>query len=129
MKYAILVYETEEDFANRDRHMPAYTAYSEALSKAGVMAGGAALQPGHTSTTVRLKAGQRQVQDGPYAGTKEQLGGIFLIDVADLDTALDWAARCPAASYCAVEVRPLLSQGQAEGCQETLIDASLSAVS
>ena len=129
MKYAILVYETEADFANRDRYMPAYTAYSEALSKAGVLAGGTALQPGHTGTTLRLEAGQRHVQDGPYAGTKEQLGGIFLIDVADLDTALDWAARCPAASHCAVEVRPLLSQGQAGGCQEMLIDSALPSVS
>lgn len=108
MKYAILVYETAADFANRDRHMPAYNAYSQALSEAGVIAGGAALHPSHTGTTIRLKDGQRQVQDGPYADTKEQLGGFFIIDVPDLDVALDWAARCPAASHCAVEVRPLL---------------------
>ena len=115
MKYAILVYETEQDFANRDRHMPAYTAYSEALSKAGVMVGGAALHPGHTGSTVRLQNGRRQVQDGPYADTKEQLGGLFIIDVPDLDVALDWAARCPAASYCAAEVRPLFSMDQCVG--------------
>lgn len=57
---------------------------------------------------MRLQGGQRQVQDGPYADTKEQLGGYILIDVPDLDTALDWAARCPAAAYGAVEVRPIL---------------------
>ncbi|MGF1523792.1 MAG: YciI family protein [Leptolyngbyaceae cyanobacterium] len=113
MRYAILVYETEADFAERDRHMPAYSAYSEALSKAGVLTGGAALHPSHMGTTIRLKEGQRQVQDGPYADTKEQLGGFFLIDVANIDAALDWAARCPAASNCAVEVRPLLSMDQA----------------
>ncbi|MEO1621768.1 MAG: YciI family protein [Cyanobacteria bacterium J06632_3] len=109
MKYAILVYETPEDFANREQQMPAYNAYSEALSKAGILTGGAALHPSTTSTTLRLKDGQRQVQDGPFADTKEQLGGFFLIDVSNLDEALDWAARCPAASNCAVEVRPLLT--------------------
>lgn len=88
--------------------MPAYRAYSEALSKAGVLTGGHALQAGHTTTTVRIKDGQRQVQDGPYADTKEQLGGFFVIEVADLDEALDWAAKCPAAGHCAVEVRPVL---------------------
>jgi hypothetical protein len=108
MKYAILVYETEQDVANREHQMPAYNAYSQALSEAGVMAGGAALHPSYTGTTVRVQNSQRQVQDGPYADTKEQLGGFFIIDVANLDQALDWAARCPAASNCAVEVRPLL---------------------
>lgn len=109
MKYAILVYETEQDFANRANHMPAYNAYSQALAEAGVMAGGAALHPSHTGTTVRLQNGQRNVQDGPFADTKEQLGGFFIVDVPDLDAALNWAVRCPAASNCAVEVRPLLS--------------------
>ena len=112
MKYAILVYETEQDFANREMYMPAYNAYSQALVEAGVMAGGAALHPSHMSTTIRLQNGQRNVQDGPYADTKEQLGGFFIIDVPDLDAALDWAARCPAASNCAVEVRPLLPLNQ-----------------
>jgi hypothetical protein len=109
MQYAILVYETEHDFAHREQQMPAYNAYSKALAEAGIMVGGAGLHPSHTATTLQLKDGQRQVQDGPYADTKEQLGGFFLIEVPDLDTALDWAARCPAASNCAVEVRPLLS--------------------
>jgi hypothetical protein len=107
MKYAILVYETEQDFANRANHMPAYNAYLQALVEAGVMAGGAALHPSHTGTTVRLQNGQRNVQDGPFADTKEQLGGFFIVDVPDLDAALNWAVRCPAASNCAVEVRPL----------------------
>lgn len=70
--------------------------------------GGAALQPSQTATTVRLQNAQRNVQDSPFADTKEQLGGFFLIDVPALDAALDWAARCPAASNCAVETRPLL---------------------
>ncbi|MEH2167270.1 MAG: YciI family protein [Nostoc sp.] len=108
MKYAILVYETEQDFANRDSHKAAYNAYSQALAEANVIAGGAELHPAHTGTTVRLKDGQQKVQDGPYADTKEQLGGFFIIDVPNLDVALDWAARCPGASSCGVEVRPLL---------------------
>jgi hypothetical protein len=112
MKFAILVYETEQDFAEREHTMPAYYAYSQALAAAGVVAGGAALHPSHTATTLRLQNGQRHVQDGPYADTKEQLGGLFIIDVADLDAALDWASRCPAASRCAVEVRPLLPMNQ-----------------
>lgn len=112
MKYAILVYETEQDFANRDTYRAAYNAYSQALAEAGVIAGGAALHPGHTGTTVRLQDGQRKVQDGPYADTKEQLGGFFIVDVPNLDAALDWAARCPAASGCGVEVRPLLPMNQ-----------------
>jgi len=108
MKYAILIYETEQDVRDRPQTMPAYFAYSQALAEAGVAAGGAALHPSHTATTIRLQNGQRNVQDGPYADTKEQLGGMYIIDVPDLDTAMDWAARCPAASNCAVEVRPLL---------------------
>ncbi|MBW4484474.1 MAG: YciI family protein [Tildeniella torsiva UHER 1998/13D] len=114
MQYAILIYETEQAFGNRTDeaeagpYWGAYQAYAGALKAAGLDTSGGILQPGHTGTTVRLKEGQRQVQDGPYADTKEQLGGFILIDVPDLDAALDWAARCPAAGYGAVEVRPVL---------------------
>ncbi|NJK35487.1 MAG: YciI family protein [Oscillatoriales cyanobacterium SM2_2_1] len=109
MRFAVLVYETEQDFVDREKTMPAYQAYSQALVAAGVASGGAALHPSHTATTIRLQNGQRQVQDGPFIDTKEQLGGFFLIDVPDLDAAMDWASRCPAASLCGVEVRPLLT--------------------
>lgn len=114
MKYALMIFETEEDLANRPRYQPAYTAYADALAQAGVMFGGAALKSQHTGTTVRINDGNRSVQDGPYAETKEQLGGFFLIDVPDLDAALDWAARCPAASYCAVEIRPVDPMDEAQ---------------
>jgi len=113
MRYAILIYEKEADFsartdeADRERYWAAWRAYSAALTAAGVTRSGAALQSGGTGTTVRMNGNARQVQDGPYADTKEQLGGFILIDVPDLDTALDWAARCPAAAYGAVEVRPV----------------------
>jgi hypothetical protein len=112
MKYTILVYENAHDFAARtddarkNAHWGAYRAYTKALTDAGIMIGGAGLQPPNLATTVRHQNGKRQVQDGPYAETKEQLGGYYVIEVPDLDQALDWAARCPAASSCAVEVRP-----------------------
>jgi hypothetical protein len=113
MKYAILVYETEKDFSNRDSYAvkAAYSAYSQTLTEAGIMLRGAELSPANTSKTLFSKNGQRIVHDGPYADTKEQLGGFFIIDVPDLDEALSWAARCPAASNCCVEVRPLMSMG------------------
>lgn len=115
MKYTILVYENEADFACRTderrkvAYFGAYRAYTQALQAAGIMVGGAPLQPPALGTTVRERDGKRHVQDGPYADTKEQLGGFYEIDVPDLDTALDWAVRCPAAASGAVEVRPHLS--------------------
>jgi len=114
MKYTILIYESETDFSSRTderrkaAYWGAYRAYTQALKAAGVMVGGAPLQAAPLGTTVRERDGKRQVQDGPYAETKEQLGGYYEIDVADLDTALDWAVRCPAATSGAVEVRPNL---------------------
>ncbi|SHF31155.1 Uncharacterized conserved protein [Loktanella atrilutea] len=83
-------------------------AYTRALIDAGIMVGGEALHPAHTATTIRVTDGHREVQDGPYAATKEQLGGFYVVDVPDLDTALAWAARNPAASRGAVEVRPVI---------------------
>lgn len=115
MKYVIMVYETEAAFRARSdekdkaSYWGAYRAYSQALKEAGVVAGGHALQPPFSATTVRVSDGARKVQDGPYAEAKEQLGGFFVVDVPDLDAALDWAARCPAAADGAVEVRPVLS--------------------
>jgi hypothetical protein len=113
MKYAILVYETAAEVAERSGpeapgYWAAYAAYGKALTEAGVAAGGNALQPSSVGTTLRLRDGKRHVQDGPFADTKEQLGGMFVIDVPDLDAALQWAARCPSATRGAVEVRPLL---------------------
>lgn len=114
MKYAVIVYETQDELAAREdparvgAYWAAYTAYSQALVQAGVAAGGAGLQPPPMATTIRLRGGHRQVQDGPFADTKEMLGGLFIIDVPDLDAALEWAARCPSAATGSVEVRPML---------------------
>ena len=87
--------------------MGAYRAYAEALTKAGVLESGSGLSPSSTATTVRIVNDKTQVLDGPYADSKEQLGGYFVITVPDLDAAISWASRCPAASHGIVEVRPL----------------------
>jgi hypothetical protein len=87
--------------------MPTKPTYHKALVEAGVYLGGNPLQAPETATTVRLKDGKRRVQDGPFADTKEQLGGFTILELPSLDAALDWAARCPAASAGAVEVRPV----------------------
>ena len=84
-------------------------AYSEALTKAGALVAGDRLQHTHTATTVRVEGGKTQVLNGPYAETREQLGGYYIVEAADLDAALSWAARCPGASHGAVEVRPIWS--------------------
>lgn len=117
MRYMLLMIETDEGYAMQTdpERAPAYwaawSAYSKAVEEAGIFVSGAGLQRPETATTVRLRGGARQVQDGPFADSKEQLGGIFVIDVPDLETALGWAARAPLASYGAVEVRPLLARG------------------
>lgn len=114
MRYAILVYESPDLMAERDdpakapAYWAAYSAYSKVLADAGVAVGGAGLLPPAAATTLRLKDGKRQVQDGPFADTKELLGGMFLIEVPDLSTALEWASRCPSAARGSVEVRPVL---------------------
>jgi hypothetical protein len=109
MKYALLVHQSQEMF---DRHEPnrvaAGRAYGEALQAAGVLIGGAGLESPRSATTVSVRDGKRHVQDGPYAETKEFLAGVGIIEVPDLDTALEWAARHPAAAYSRVEVRPLV---------------------
>ena len=89
------------------RVVGAFMAYTEAVKSAGVLVGSNRLRPTNTATTVRLVDGKTQVLNGPYAETREQLGGYYLIDVPDLDAALSWAARCPGAEYGTIEVRPV----------------------
>ena len=111
MKYMLLIYADEAKILNdktrEQRVSPAYAAYMEAMQKAGVIVGGDRLQPTASAATVRARNGKPQVLDGPYAETKEQLGGFFIIDVPDLDAAISWAARCPTASDGTIEVRPV----------------------
>jgi hypothetical protein len=112
MQFGLLIYESPELFEARknddnDPYLGAWRAYYKALVDAGIYAGGDALEVPETGTTVRVKEGQRRVQDGPYADTKEQLAGILILELPSLDAALDWAARCPAASGGVIEVRRL----------------------
>jgi hypothetical protein len=108
MKYMLLIYEDDADrVANMDERMPTCAAYVEAMRKAGIYVTGDRLRSIGSATTVRLVDGKTHVIDGPYAEAKEQLGGFHIIDVADLDSALAWAARCPSASRGVVEVRPV----------------------
>lgn len=110
MKYALLVHQPQEQFENRSdaAALAAGRAYGEALMAAGIFVGGAGLESPSNATTVSVREGKRQVQDGPYAETKEYLAGFGIIDVPDLNTALEWATRHPAAAHSRVEVRPLL---------------------
>lgn len=114
MHYMLMFYEDDAEFAKRNdpEAAPAYwgawTAYIGALNAAGVVVKGDGLMPPDAATTVRIKAGERLVQDGPASATKEQLGGYFVIDVPDLETALAWAARSPNTPVGATEVRPVL---------------------
>src|SRR6516162_407210 len=112
MQFALLIYESPQAFESRNNdQIEAYTgawrAYHKALVEAGVYVGGDPLEVPETGTTIRVKEGKRGVQDGPYADTKEQLGGVLVLELPSLDAALEWAARCPTTSLGAVEVRPL----------------------
>src|SRR5579859_341143 len=108
MEYLLMIYSDETHWpelppAQQQQGMAAYAAYTEALRNAGVLKGSNRLRPTSASTTVRMADGKSQVLDGPYIDSREQLGGYYLIDVADLDAAIGWAARCPGASHGAVE--------------------------
>ena len=108
MQYMLLIYENDaERVAKMDERMPVCAAYAETMKKAGIYVTGNRLRGIGSTTSVRVVDGKTQVIDGPYAEAKEQLGGFHVIDVPDLDTALAWAARCPAAGRGTVEVRPV----------------------
>jgi len=112
MKYLLLIYSNEANMAaagkkDTEQMHAAYGAYTEALAKSGAMVGGNRLRPTTSATSVRVANGKTNVLNGPYAETKEQLGGYYMIDVPDLDAALSWAARCPGASAGTIEVRPI----------------------
>ena len=114
MKYLALIYVSEkEQMGKGEAHMKAlfdeYWQYEGFLKneRPGKKLAGEALQPIATATTVRVRDGKRLVTDGPFAETKEQLGGFYLIDVPNLDDAVHWAARCPVAAGGSIEVRPL----------------------
>lgn len=112
MRYMLLIYGPESEDENMTEQegqalMAAYGAFAQALEQSGAVRDGARLRPVADATTVRVRGGRTLTSDGPFAETKEQLGGYYLIDVPDLDAALEWAARVPSAASGSVEVRPL----------------------
>lgn len=115
MHFTMMFYMSPSEFSARtdpeekQAFWGAFLPYMQAVKDAGIFRGGAGLEPPYSATTLRIREGKRLVQDGPYADTKEQLGGFFIIEVPDLDTALDWAARYPAGPDGVVEVRPNIS--------------------
>ena len=112
MQYMLLIYGEEAGWAalsdeERGRWMQDYQAYTEELRTAGAMVAGDALQPTSNATTVRVRDGDQLVTDGPFAETKEQLGGYYLIEAKDLNEAIQIAARIPSAKLGCIEVRPI----------------------
>lgn len=120
MRYMIAAYESPEDFearhgrgdgsVRRGSYWEQWKAYGVALAQAGVVLEMNGLQPGNTARTIRVRAGASDVCHGPYASTRDQLGGYFIIEVPDEESALHWAGLCPAARSGAVEIRPLLTK-------------------
>ena len=113
MQYLLLIYGHENDdpkpgTPEGDALMDAYWKFTEEVKEKGVMLGSNALQPVSTATTVRVRGGKTQTTDGPFAETKEQLGGYYLLDCKDLDEAIHYAAKIPSATYGSIEIRPVL---------------------
>ena len=110
MEYVISIYESETTRDQQDMKalMSAYVEYTQALEKAGVLRGGNPLQPVATATTVRVRDGKAATTDGPFAETKEQFGGFYLIECDNLDEAVEWAGKCPSATFGSIEVRPVM---------------------
>ena len=121
MQYMILIYSDESTYgrmseAEMGELMGQYGAFHEEIAASGKMLGANRLCPTQTATTIRLRDGQVATTDGPFAETKEQLGGYYVVEAADLDEALVWAQKVPSASYGSIEVRPVWlddAEGQA----------------
>jgi len=114
MHYALLLYDNEDAWdtaseAEQGEVIGAHMAYTQALRDAGAYIGGEPLDHTRFAKAVRKPGGRLSVEDGPFTDSKEQLGGFYIIEAKDLDAALDWAARCPAASYGQIEVRPVFA--------------------
>ena len=117
MKYLCLIYDEEKKMAGMsksesDAFMGEYYAFTEGVKKSGHYIGGNALQPVHTATTVRIRQGKISTTDGPFAETKEQLGGYYLIEAKDLNEAIQVASKIPSAQIGSIEVRPIMVYDQ-----------------
>jgi hypothetical protein len=119
MKYVLLIYAAEKGWASlskeeQERIYNGYGAYSEKLAQSGKMRGCEPLEPTSTATTIRVRNGKMVSTDGPFAETKEQLGGIYVIDVKDLNEAMEWAAGIPDALTGSIEIRPVMDVSKIE---------------
>ncbi len=115
MQYLLLIYDNEQEFSKLTSSdlgtmMGEYRSLTEDLAKSGHYKGGNQLQPSRAATTVRIRSGVRTTTDGPFAETREQLGGYFMIEASDLDAALRIAERIPAAKSGSIEVRPIVAR-------------------
>jgi hypothetical protein len=113
MKYLCLIYEDQQTWArmpkaDADKVMGEYHAYTEGIKKSGHYVGGEALQPTDTATTVRVRNGKVSTTDGPFAETKEQLGGYYLVEAKDLNDAIQVASKIPSSKFGSIEVRPIM---------------------
>lgn len=113
MEYMLLIYGDEKAWFDLPKEelgkgYQAYMDYTKELADSGCLRGGSELSPVTSATTVRVRNGKPLITDGPFAETKEQLGGYYIIDVPDLDQAMAWAAKCPGAQHGSVEVRPII---------------------
>jgi hypothetical protein len=123
MKFLLTIYGEESGWGEASPEeigqvMAAYEAFGRAAAEAGVLVGGEGLQPTSTATTVRVRDNETLTTDGPFAETREQLGGYYLLDCSDLDDAIGWAARIPGAQNGSVEVRPVMNSEGAEHVDE-----------
>jgi hypothetical protein len=126
MKYLALIFSDSsvwQTFSEEERTQAyaEYTSFGEEARKAGVIVGGDELAPTRSATTVRVRDGQQLVTDGPYAETKEGLGGYYVLDCESMDQAIDWAARIPGARYGAVEVRQVHVEEE-DGTTESVVE-------
>ena len=129
MKYVLLIYDDERIFEDMNREelrtmMPEYAAFTQSIKDAGQYKAGEALQPTSTATTVRVRGGKIQTTDGPFAETREQLGGFYLVDAANLDEAIALAARIPSARRGSIEVRPCVVFAPADAAALPAVNAS-----
>jgi hypothetical protein len=118
VQYLLLIYENEKSFQNLpagqlDSMMGDYQSLIEDIAKKGHYKGGHQLQPTQSATTVRVRGGKRTTTDGPFAETREQLGGYFLVDAPDLDAAIGIAERIPGAATGSIEIRPIVARAMA----------------
>ena len=123
MKYAFTIYgdESQRESATPEQQgqmAQAYGAVTQEMDQKGVLVAGEGLYPTQTATTVRVREGDQSVIDGPFAETKEQLGGFYVLDVKDLDEAIEWAAKIPGSELGSVEVRPIMDYEAREAERE-----------